>query len=101
MRDDEYMRPDIGKGEVPKLTLSIEEIEDADLEQQELPEKYWDIEYYINYIQPEYFTKRLTIRCKTIPDQELIKMEILGTQYVDNNHLLKITKVKEYIKDVG
>jgi len=90
------MRPDIGKGE--PVSLPIEEFEEIDLTSEDLPKKNWEIDYYINFISPEFHTRTISVSCVTVPSEDQIKKELLGSSYNEYNHMIKITKVKEFIK---
>lgn len=92
MGDEDYMEVDLGQVR-PKS-------EPSPLPSAELPplvEKKWEIQYYLNYVDPEERIKIISVSVLGVPQEDLIKTLIMRDNIAleGNPRMIVITKVTE------
>lgn len=92
MGDEEYMEVDLGQVSHKPKALPLSNAELPPVEK-----KKWEIQYYLNYVEPEERTKVIEVAVLGVPQEELIKTLIMrdNTTLENNPRMIVITKVTE------
>jgi hypothetical protein len=97
MVDEDYMNVDTGRKNPVSTTIKVDLGDMPEPEAKKVVRKRWEIQWYVNFIEPQEMTSVIDTVGEGVPPSDLIieRIVLANPALKEKRHMIKVTKLLE------